>query len=224
MEYRISMAGFHGTKRELGKFNLAWQMDAPANDNFSNAVTLAATGTLTQSTMLGTKETGEPNHGGDIGGRSVWFNWTAPSNGPVAFETPGSAFDTSLGIYTGNNVNALSLVVSNGDVNVSAALLYSRVQFTAAAGQTYRVAVDGFKGEDSFLQLNWGYVATPTISIAAQGTNVVLSWSAPNCYLETLPALGATNTNSPWTALAGGSPFVLPANVAAQQFFRLISP
>ena len=224
-EYRISMAGFNNptkTKPELGKFNLAWQMDAPPNDNFSNAVTLAASGTLTQSTMLGTKETGEPNHGGDAGGSSVWFNWLAPSNGPVTFDTQGSAFDTSLGIYTGSSVGALSLVVSNGDVNVSAALLYSRVQFTAVAGQTYRVAVDGFKGEDSFLQLNWGYVSVPNINIAAQGTNVVLSWTAPNCYLENISTLGGAS--AVWTAQPGGPPIVLPANAAAQQFFRLISP
>lgn len=112
------------------------QCGAP-NDNLADAWTLSSYISSTNGITVGaTKEAGEPNHGGNTGGSSVWLNWTAPANGPVGFDKQGSAFDTSRGIYTGNSVNALSLIVSNEDVNASAALLYSRVQFNAVAGQT----------------------------------------------------------------------------------------
>ena len=40
-------------------------------------------------------------------GQSVWYRWTAPANGPWAFDTRGSSFDTLLGIYTGSSVGGL---------------------------------------------------------------------------------------------------------------------
>src|SRR5437867_7002405 len=52
----------------------------PANDNFANAWLLSGTSVLTNGTSTGaTKQTGEPNHAGLVDGRSVWFNWTAPT-------------------------------------------------------------------------------------------------------------------------------------------------
>ena len=54
---------------------------ASANDTFSNAIEL--TGNVIQTTgnnQIATKEAGEPSHGGNQGGKSVWWKWTAPSS------------------------------------------------------------------------------------------------------------------------------------------------
>jgi len=106
----------------------------PANDNFANAWTLTGPSTATNgSTSLpsfATKEAGEPNHAGLVGGRSVWFNWTAPTNGTTRITTLGSSFNTLLAVYTGNAVNSLTLIAANDNAG-GAAGNSSRVEFFA---------------------------------------------------------------------------------------------
>src|SRR2546422_930482 len=60
----------------------------PANDNFANAWTLSGVLVTTNGTTAGaSKEAGEPNHAGNAGSHSVWFNWTAPATAPVQLDT-----------------------------------------------------------------------------------------------------------------------------------------
>ena len=148
----------------------------PRNDLFVNAAVLSPTPTVFPiSPVAGviryaTNENlaGEPHHIGGSGGahQSVWYRWTAPRSGLVEFNTCNSRFDTELGVYTGNAVNALTPVAQNDDAAVSCGSTFplnfnSRVQFPATAGTTYRIAVDGFaaRGFDNtgafFLNYNY---------------------------------------------------------------------
>jgi hypothetical protein len=86
-------------------------------------------------------EAGEPVHGGNGGGRSLWWKWQASSNGIVTLTTLGSSFDTVLGVYIGTNVASLTSVVSNDDAGSTNRS--SQVSFAAVAGTTYSIAVDG---------------------------------------------------------------------------------
>src|SRR5207253_1272644 len=80
------------------------------------------------------KESGEPNHAGEIGGKSVWFLWRAPAVGGIAtFDTIGSTFDTLLAVYTGTDFSNLVERTSDDD---RGRYFRSRVQFNAPAGQT----------------------------------------------------------------------------------------
>jgi hypothetical protein len=134
----------------------------PANDNFSAAQTVVGcAGTTTGTNVGATHESGEPNHSPDNNGgtRSVWYSWTAPASGSAQVTTAGSTFDTVLAVYTGNAVNSLSLIGKNDDVDPGV-VLSSNVQFTATAGTTYRIAVDGYNnsgagGDIGNLTLNW---------------------------------------------------------------------
>ena len=116
---------------------------APANDNFAGATAITGlSGATSGSTVGATKEPGEPNHGGNGGGASVWFRWVAPANGTVTFNTAGSAFDTLLGVYTGSSVGSLVAVAANDDgPNMGTASLDS---FFATGGTAYQIAVDGY--------------------------------------------------------------------------------
>src|SRR5688572_21155766 len=50
---------------------------AAANNNFANAQVISGnTGNVSGNTIDATRETGEPNHAGIKGSRSVWYNWT----------------------------------------------------------------------------------------------------------------------------------------------------
>ncbi|MEZ6068023.1 MAG: choice-of-anchor D domain-containing protein [Planctomycetaceae bacterium] len=126
--------------------------DSTGNDSFANRVSLSGVpATASGSNVGSTKQTGEPNHGGNSGGASVWWSWTAPSNQVVSINTFGSGFDTTLGVYTGSSVNALSLVAGNDD---SGDGTQSQVVFSAVAGVTYQIAVDGFNGATGSITLN----------------------------------------------------------------------
>lgn len=121
----------------------------PVNDNFEAASELAglAPPTAVATNAGATKQTGEPNHAANAGGRSVWYRWTAPASGSASANTCGATFDTVLAVYTGESVGALTPVASNddsaGDCGQSA--LQSAVTFDATAGVTYWIAVDGWK-------------------------------------------------------------------------------
>src|SRR4051812_3660706 len=111
---------------------------APANDNFANAVYIGSktTGSVTGTNVNATREAGEPPaipgdaaSGGTPGGRSVWFKWESPIHGIVTFDTIGSDYDTTLGAYTGDDLNALRLAAVNDDIDTAAGNVASRVSF-----------------------------------------------------------------------------------------------
>ncbi|MBI5384326.1 MAG: lamin tail domain-containing protein [Verrucomicrobia bacterium] len=170
---------------------------APANDNFADAWLIAGHAVATNgnsgttTTTYATKETGEPNHGGFVGGRSVWYQWLAPTGGVTCIDTLGSGFNTMLGVYTGSVVSALGLVVSND--NISGVLISSRVYFMAEQGTLYRVAVDGRNNSGgqarsgpynlNLQMLPFAYITTPAKSTTVYaGTNLYIraEASSPN--------------------------------------------
>ena len=114
---------------------------APANDHFVNSQVISGAA-ATGSSVGASKETDEPNHAGNAGGKSVWYRWIPTSSGSATIDTLGSDFDTTLGVYSGGAVNSLSLVASNDDIDSTNTR--SRVTFNASAGTTYRIAVDGY--------------------------------------------------------------------------------
>ena len=120
---------------------------APLNDAFVDATDLGALGeeAYQGTTIAASKETGEPDHAANAGGKSVWFRWTAPGDGSVphlALATFAS-FDTLLAVYTGASVDTLTEVASNDD----GASGGSTVSFATTPGTTYHIAVDGFAGK-----------------------------------------------------------------------------
>ena len=172
----------------------------PANDAFANAFVLTFPNDSSTAVVQGvntnaSKETGEPNHGGNAGGRSVWWRWTAPSSGRVNLNTRGSVYDTTLGVYTGSTVSSLATIASNDDIQ-DGVVQASNVDFDATGGTTYRIAVDGFDRDTGGLTLTLAFTSSggtaPTITaqpasvtVAAGGTatfSVTASGTAPLAY------------------------------------------
>ena len=116
-------------------------LNPPANDLFGAAQPIAGnSGSVSASNMDAGVEPGEPSHAGQLGGRSIWYRWVAPTNGAWVFDTRGSTVDTLLAVYTGSSVSNLTLVATNDD---SGAEITSSVAFNAIAGQEYRIVVVG---------------------------------------------------------------------------------
>jgi subtilisin family serine protease len=126
------------------------------NDNLATAGMLSGqSGTVYAATVDASKESLEPNHAGNLGGKSVWWNWTAPLSGPLNISTAGSDFNTLLAVYTGGTLGALSLVSANDDNPPSTT---SSLNFIAQAGTSYQIAVDGFAGASGTVKLSWNYL------------------------------------------------------------------
>jgi hypothetical protein len=109
----------------------------PPNDLFAAAEPLdGASATATGMNEDATKEPGEPNHGGNPGGHSIWYRWIAPEDGIVTIKTAGSGFTPMAGVYTGLTVDGLTWVTwsSYGEA----------MRFSAQEGVTYMIAVDGW--------------------------------------------------------------------------------
>ena len=136
----------------------------PGNDNFANAralpamvaadpaagecpsgqfpcpATLYPHNTWDSVNFDATLEAGEPASIPPLAtSHSVWFNFVAPSNGQLTFDTAGADFDTVLSVWTGSTLAGLTSVGSNDDFYGK----QSQVTFNAVAGTTYRVQVRG---------------------------------------------------------------------------------
>ena len=126
----------------------------PANDVFAAATVIPnSVFSSVNFNNCASKQSGEPNHAGDVGGHSLWYSWTPASNQTAVITTKGSDFDTLLAVYTGNSVSTLNLVVSNDDI-IQNQYRQSLVTFPASAGTVYRIAVDGYGGAVGTAVLN----------------------------------------------------------------------
>ena len=187
----ITRTGYFATLKRL---DLANSLNT-SGDNFSNALQLP----LIANNIAATKESGEPNHAGNAGGKSVWGQWTAPYTGSIQIDTHGSGFDTLLGVYTGLTVASLTQVVSNDDDGSSNG--NSSVVFQAQAGTQYRIAVDGKNGASGVLGMlfavpNDNFVAR-TALVGLSGSLLASNWFATAESGEAVHA-GHTAQQSVW--------------------------
>lgn len=144
-------------------FTLTWTYagSGPPNDNFENAAAIQGISGSTSGTTVGaTRQCGEDmlmwESSGEGGSSSVWYRWTAPESGTIMFNTVGSNYDTMLGVYTGDDLMALTTVAKNDDFSGWRLYYPSRVIFTAVAGTEYRIRVDGYDNKQGSVVLNWG--------------------------------------------------------------------
>lgn len=199
-----------------------------AGDDFVTALPVSGdSATIVSSNVGMTKETGEPNHAGNPGGKSIWWRWTANSSREVTLTTAGTPFNTLLGVYTGNNVAALARIAS--DSNSGGVTNRSIVKFNSVAGQTYFIAVDGLNAASGRINLalsvsgSTGVVA-PTLAgtVNAMGTQFSLAGTPNFTYsIETstdlvdwLP-LGSVTTDA-----SGAGSFTHSNSPANRSFYR----
>jgi len=189
--YRIAVDGFGGA---TGSLRLAWSLaPAPANDAFASAQLLSGnSGGVTGSNANATKEAGEPNHAGNVGGRSIWYRWSAPAAGTLTLDACTSGFNTVLAVYTGSTVNGLTGVASNDDHADCSP--QSKLTLTVTGGTLYRIAVDGVGAASGSLQLGWSF---------AQSTSPPTNDNFANAQTLTVNSGSITGSNANATKEAG---------------------
>jgi subtilisin family serine protease len=124
-----------------------------ANDMFTNAALISGPdANLTASNLNASKESGEPDHAGNRGGRSLWWRWEIGRTGIAIVDTFGSNFDTLLAIYQDDGAGGLAPVVSNDDAGGgSQSKVFVQINSPAAVGF---IAVDGYNGAAGSVRLN----------------------------------------------------------------------
>jgi hypothetical protein len=121
---------------------------APLNDARVNATRLSCfPKAVTSSSVGATVEAGEPSF---VTGsatlrpyNTVWYSWTAPTNGPFTVHTIGSSYDTVLNVLS----SALTRLSSNDDCSTSVRV--SCAPFTAVGGVVYLFQVGGYAATDA---------------------------------------------------------------------------
>jgi hypothetical protein len=218
----IAVDGYDGS---AGPVTLNWRPASDsvgANDLFANAQRIESEhGWVVASNDSAGAEPGEPDHGGVHVGKSIWFRWTAPKGQLVMIDTEGSQIDTVMAVYTGSALGALTLVADNDDIDFQNDNYASRVRFTAEAGMTYCIAVDGYYDETTGITesgdilLHWymySDVATPPANDAfAQAT--VLSGST-----------GSVAGSNDFASREAGEPTILANPGGASVWYRWIAP
>jgi hypothetical protein len=179
---------------------------APTNDTFPGTTLGGASGSIAGTLDEATIETGEPDANGiptadpnitsDLGGRSVWYTWIAPSTGTFHFcAVPGVndfSPDTVLGVWTGSAVDGLTEVAFNDDAVNTSVSRDSHVAFAATSGATYHIGVGEYGGDEGPFTLEWG-----TVECAAP--NTVISAAKVQGKRVTLTLTAVENTNGPVT-------------------------
>lgn len=148
------MPAFAGLCVTGGRLNLYRAVTStsarPANDDFQSAYPLAIpTGrpriAVMGNNIGGTKQAGEPNHGGASGGRSVWWKWQSPP-GPLPtfhLHTAGSGFEPTVAVYPESyGAPNWSAPVYNDNVVRSCASLQMRLPYVQP-DTIYFLVVDG---------------------------------------------------------------------------------
>jgi uncharacterized repeat protein (TIGR02543 family) len=160
--YQIAVDGYEG---ESGGIRLQLALGSPfpqpANDNFANREVITGTPANVSGSNVGASfegasadfDQGEPLHV-KLGGKSVWWTWTAPSSGGLELTTSRSTFDTVLAVYTGMNLTNL-VFVAGADDDPWGGGRQSGITCNVTVGTTYQIVVDGWDGASGEIQLHF---------------------------------------------------------------------
>lgn len=171
---------------------------AHASDTFPGTTITGGSGSLNSSNAAATSQSGEPATYGGGSVNSMWYSWTAPSNGTLTVQTCGGTtnFDTTLQTFTGSAVGTLTNVATNDD----SCGLQSLSAVTVTSGTTYRIQVDGFGNATGNFTLSWSFAATVTADLSLTQT---VSSTTPQSGARVDYTLTVTNSSSS-TATASG--------------------
>jgi outer membrane protein assembly factor BamB len=146
--YQLNVQGLNGaTGQAILSINTT-----PDHDAIATPLALSgASVSWADANLNASRQPGEPQIQGGAGGHSLWYAWTAAQSGPVQVSAYSYQFVPAVAVYTGTAFSNLGLVASaasTGSSGTAAPASGCLAAFTAAAGVTYLMAVDGVSARD----------------------------------------------------------------------------
>ena len=195
-------------------FTTAPQAPAPPstglqNDSATTPVDIGATPfSQTVSTTSATTDASDPSPacGNHSRARSVWYRFTAPSNGTLTANTFGSNYDTILSGFASSGA-ALSSLACNDDTNSA----QSRVSFQATAGSVYYFMVTAYSGNGGTLIFQLTFLGTanpapPTATFTSGPATPTYTAGSPPTATFTNPPQAPTSTPVPTSGASDPPP------------------
>ncbi len=174
--YYLLVQGYNGA---VGDFDLALTCEALTSDVCDGALP-AACGQTVSGTTVGASADAAPECGTALTAPGVWYSFEG-INGQINLTTcPDNTYDTKLNVYTGP-CGALVCVAGNDDI--ANGVLCSSVTFSATAGTTYYVLVQGYDGETGNFDLAITCVTCGTpqsVTATPLDVSATITWSSPN--------------------------------------------
>jgi uncharacterized repeat protein (TIGR02543 family) len=146
----VSATGYEPVERTLAVETIA----RPPNDSFARALPLDASGEKTAGNNLhATTEQGEPKFESGVS-NTVWYTWRPSLSGVARLDTFDSSFDTTLAVYRGDKLSALTRLASNDDFNDKQ--FTSEISFDAQKNNLYylQIGVGGKFGKSGHFQIH----------------------------------------------------------------------
>jgi hypothetical protein len=159
----------------------------PPNDDFANRAELAGLlATIAGDNTIATSESGEVLPGA-ASGRTLWWSWTAPSNGTLIINNisgslagaPGLVINPQrplVHIFSGQSLASQSLIASNYECFLRFMLpdlqpiefceLFPSISLRTIGGISYQISVDGCKGSSGEFSMDFAFEADPPPPIA----------------------------------------------------------
>jgi len=166
--YYVRVYTWTGTGGQTSTFNICigTPPPPPTNDNFATpiAVTCGNVYTGDTSSQVTLDEDNAPDgFGADLDAPNLWYSFTGTGAAQtVTVNLCGSAYDTSVLVYTGTSGN-LTLVAANDDDNTCVSnTLNSSTSFTSDGTTTYYITVEGY---------NVGSVGAFTMNVTCAAVN-----------------------------------------------------
>jgi hypothetical protein len=161
----------------------------PPNDTFTNRFIVSGFLTnLTGNNAFATSEQGEPLPGGATG-QTLWWKWTAPSNGlltvfsqdfgtgaalgspnhlrPPAWP-PGRSSGPLIAVYSGGAITNLTSLASNSfyflgpfEYPPAGWRVWEQFNFPIRAGVTYAISIDGCNGSSGAFEISFAFAEAP---------------------------------------------------------------
>lgn len=134
------------------------------NDDFSSAKELiGASGKISGSTVDAIGDIGEFLAKKYMSRHTVWYKWTAESDGQLGVEVETADFDTVMAAFTGSSASSLTTVAYNDDKAKNDNL--SAVSFDVRQGVTYHICLGGYMAERGDFRLKWNLTGYAMLSV-----------------------------------------------------------
>ncbi|MBI2950028.1 MAG: hypothetical protein HYY23_20540 [Verrucomicrobia bacterium] len=199
----------------------------PTHDSFTNRIALSGLApSISGSNREATVDPGEAMHGGNPGGSSVWYSWTAPKDGTVSVTVTGLGIVPLPEVY--KSLTSTTLFSVSREFEFDQANFIARTTFDATANESYSIAVDSLAGTAGEFNLSLTYQPPPphdNFSNRIQLSGETISITGTNLAATKEPGepkhaqnLGGKSVWYSWIAPKGGTVLV---SVTTTNFFPL---